>query len=212
MKLFSQGDGVFDVIAKLATSAGVIFGVWAYFHTIHPVFEKEIELQSLRVESQDLSSEVRTLNESVDSLRKEKAQITADLASLGTQQVKIKAEIYEREQQLKKTIASLKNASDAAVLNKLQYYSDKLTSAYIVASMANKGAEFDVLAHSRKILATHSPETADEYSQKAYVYFKRYVESYDGEPLKGDRVIEFAVSLFFDYKIEMLKKRASQSE
>ena len=78
--------------------------------------------------------------------------------------------------------------------------------------MANKGAEFDVLAHSRKILATHSPETADEYSQKAYVYFKRYVESYDGEPLKGDRVIEFAVSLFFDYKIEMLKKRASQSE
>jgi hypothetical protein len=211
MKFFSESDGVLDIIAKLVTSVGVIFGAWAYFNTIHPVFEKEIELQNLRLESQNLSATVRELNNSVKSLGQDKATLEINIASLNEHQGRLKSEIGESEKQLKSAIASLRNASDSAVLNKLQYYSDKLTSAYLLAVTANKRDEFDVLEYSKKILATHAPDADDEYGKQAYEYFKSYVEFHGGRELKGDRVVEFAVSLFFNYKIDLLKKRASEA-
>jgi hypothetical protein len=78
-----------------------------------------------------------------------------------------------------------------------------------LAVTANKSDSFDVLEYSRKILATHAPDAEDEYGKQAYEYFKNYVQKHDGEEIKGDRVVEFSVSLFFIYKIEVLKNRVS---
>lgn len=207
MKIFKSEDGLLDIGSKLITSAGIIFGAWAYFHTIHPVFEKEIELQDLRVEAQHLSLETEKLNASLSDLRQDRKALEANLESLWEEQGVLKEQIVAKEQALGEIIANLKTASDTAVLNKLQYYSDKITSAYLLAVASGKGGSFDVLSHSKVLLKTHVPDSKDEFARRAYDYFAMYVQKHNNDEIKGDQVIEFAVSLFFNYKIDLLKQQ-----
>ncbi|MFK4074183.1 hypothetical protein ACI2KX_10830 [Ectopseudomonas khazarica] len=212
MKLFKDEDGCLEVLAKSATILGVLFGVWAYFNTIHPVFEKEMELQGLRGESQVLASNLNELKASVAALRQDKSALLNSVGLLKGRQKDLLEEIDEKERDLRNMTASFENASDAAVLNKLQFYSNKLTSAHHLAVVAGKGETFDVFAVSKEILADNIPDKADEHARKAYSYFERYVQDRSGEEIKGSRVTEFAVSLFFDYKIGILERRMTSSQ
>ncbi|MFM5858848.1 hypothetical protein ACET53_06075 [Aeromonas veronii] len=56
MKLYKQDDGFLEHMVKISTILSLGFGVWAYFSTIHPVFEKEKELQQAKIENQSLVS------------------------------------------------------------------------------------------------------------------------------------------------------------
>ncbi|MEH6387962.1 kinetochore Spc7 family protein [Pseudomonas profundi] len=209
MKIFKEDDGLLDRVSKSITIAGVCFGAWAYFHTIHPVFEKEIELQNLRGESQTLSVQVQKLSSTLAVLQQDKISLESNIASLHSQQSKLKDNIVQKENELKIVVASFKDASDSATLNKLQYYSEKITSAYTLAVVSGRGSSFDVLGFSQELLATHIPGQDDKYGTQAYEYFKKYVNEHEGKIISGDRVIEFAVSLFFKYKIELIEQRIS---
>jgi hypothetical protein len=207
MKIFKDDDGLFDIASKLTTTAGVCFGIWAYFHTIHPVFEKEIELQNLRGESKTLSVQVESLSSTLATLKQDKSSLGSSVELLRSEKETLINDIEDKEKQLQEIIASFKSASDAAVLNKLQYYSDKLVSAYLLAISTNKGSAFNVIDYSHKILATHVPAQDDKYGQQAYEYFKKYVHAHEGKQIKGDEVVEFSISLFFNYKIDLIKQR-----
>lgn len=209
MKIFKSEDGLFDIVSKFITCAGIAFGAWAYFHTIHPVFEKEIELQTLRVEAQYLVSETDKLNSSLNELKQNRKNLEANLESLATEQAALREGIVAKEQALKEVVTSLKTASDAAVLNKLQYYSDKIMSAYLLAVASGKKSSFDVLLYSRQLLKTHTPDSKDEFDMRAYEYFEMYVQKHHNDEINSDQAIEFAISLFFNYKIDLLKQHTT---
>jgi len=212
MKIFKKEDSLLEITAKCTTIAGVAFGAWAYFHTIHPVFEKEMELQNLRGESQILTSQIDELSTSLTALQQEKRSLLNSVASLQSQQKKLLQQVAKQELELREVTTNLENASDAAVLNKLQFYANKLQSAHLLAVVSGKEEVFDVLAVSKEILANHVPDKADEHAQQAYEYFKKYVEDHSGEEIKGDKVTEYALSVFFDYKIELLEQRIAAGQ
>lgn len=140
-------------------------------------------------------------------MKQDKSSLDANIERLHNEKETLINDIENKEKQLKEIIASFKNASNAAVLNKLQYYSDKIVSAYILAISTNKGRSFSALAYSHDILNTHIPDQDDEYGKQAYEYFKKYVQAHEGKEIKGDEVVEFSISLFFNYKIDLIKQR-----
>ncbi|RUR46548.1 hypothetical protein [Vreelandella populi] len=212
MKFFKKDDGVVEILAKLTTIAGVLFGAWAYYHTIHPVFEKEMELQNLRGEAQGLTTEIGELNTSLVTLQQEKMSLLNSVALFQGQLEEIRAEIGNKEIQLHEVTANFENAADAAVLNKLQYYSNKLHSAHLLAAATGNEDSFNVLSLSQELLATHVPDEEDKYAQIAYEYFGKYVDEHSREEIKWDEATEFAVSLFFDYKIDLLRRRLADGQ
>ena len=211
MKIFKKEDGLLEITAKSTTIAGIAFGAWAYFHTIHPVFEKEMELQNLRGESQVLTSQIDELNASLVTLRQGKKFLSNNMASLQIQQEKLLEDVATKEIELREVTASLENASDAAALNKLQFYSNKLQSAHLLAVSTGKEDAFDVLSVSQELLDNHVPDKNDKHAQKAYEYFEKYVQDHSGEEIRGDKVTEYALSVFFDYKIDLLQQRIAAS-
>jgi capsule polysaccharide export protein KpsE/RkpR len=76
-----------DVVYKLLTIAGITFGAWAYFHTVHPVFTKERELLDAKAELGSVRAQISALR---DELRARQEVLAA-----------LKAETSAKEQQVK---------------------------------------------------------------------------------------------------------------
>lgn len=212
MRYFKEDDGLFDKVSKLVTIFGVMFGAWAYFHTIHPVFEKELELGKLKGEASQLRVEKEELRDEIAHIQSVKASLEKNVRTLEQQELALKNELFSKERILREVVANLKDAADTAVLNKLQYYSDKIISAYLLAVMSGKESSFDPVVYSRTLLESHSDEKGNSFDKQAYEYFSTYVKQHEGKSVKGDKVVEFAVTLFFDYKIGLLKAKSTQAE
>ena len=60
-----------------------------------------------------------------------------------------------REKELRKLNKELQSASEAAIFNKLYYFSDKILNAYLLHITTNKTEEFDVIKVAKEILNTH---------------------------------------------------------
>jgi len=207
LRLFSESDGVFDVFIKLVTVIGIAFGAWAYFHTVHPVFEKELELQVAQQEKQALEKEIKEAQHSLSNAILKRENVERSLTSLSEKEKNLQGQIVTKEAQLLELSANLEMAETSAVTNKIQYYSDKILSGYLIHISSLKQAEFDVITYSDKLLKTHSPDQSNPYDVEAYRFFQKHVEEHRGQTITGDKIVEFSVSLLFDYKIEYLKKQ-----
>lgn len=221
MKFFNEEDGLIDKINKcfaiagvFLTAAGVGFGVWAYFHTIHPVFEKELELQNLRNDKGLLTNEIQTLQENITTIKSAKVAVEKEIDSLSNEKISLhkqivglKKEVIGKEISLSQLEKSLKQASESAVLHKLQYYSDKILSGYLLSFSSGKNYDFDVVEYTKNILHTHDKKFETIYEKQAYEYVTDYVKKHEGENVSVDKIPEFAISLQFDYKIQKTRER-----
>lgn len=73
------GDSRLEILHKLFTMATFAFGVWAYVHSVKPVFDKENELQALQQQVEQLSGEVVQRRNEVDQLKNERWLLQQDL-------------------------------------------------------------------------------------------------------------------------------------
>jgi len=211
-KIINKNDSFIDVIHKISTIIGVIFGIWAYFHSIHPVFEKELELQKLRGEKEKLIKSIKELEYILDKTKKEKVQVIKNLQELQIEKEKLinqisvlKKNLIVKEKELKKLNRELQSASEAAILNKLYYFSNKIINAYLLHIATNNTKEFDVIKIAKEILNTHKKEFKNIYEKQAYDYFFSYVKRHENEKFSGDKIIEFAIRLPLEYKIQKIQ-------
>ncbi|EGQ8234465.1 hypothetical protein C4G66_RS24305 [Vibrio parahaemolyticus] len=199
MKWFKEDDGVVENALKIATALSLAFGVWAYFNTIHPVFEKEKELQQAKIENENLSKIRLSLSEQIETLGVQIKEYDSSIIKLQGQEANLKAVIAQNETKLASVTYKLGNAEKLAVLHKLNYFMDKMIHSYVLAITTGKKDSFDAVENAKMLLKTHS-ETQDPYSREAYEFFKNYVEKYDGKKVQGDDCIGFAVILPSLYK------------
>jgi hypothetical protein len=68
-RTFLGEDSWFEILQKAVTMAALAFGVWAYFYSVKPVFEKEGELQTQRALVQQLRGETRQLKNERSTLQ-----------------------------------------------------------------------------------------------------------------------------------------------
>lgn len=208
MKIFKEDESLLEIASKIFTILGIVFGGWAYFHTIHPIFQKEMELQRLSGESQALTEQILEKDADLNSLNQNKVSLETIVASLSAQQAELEREVAEKESQLREIVASFQSASDAAVMNKLQLYSEKITSSYLLAIRSGRSESFDVLGFSKELLISQVADREDEHSRQAYDYFRRYIESHGEVRIDNENVVKFALTPYFDYKIGLLEQSA----
>ncbi|MBA2848376.1 hypothetical protein G4V39_03880 [Thermosulfuriphilus ammonigenes] len=133
----------------------------------------------------------------MQQLRFEKQQIINQISTL-------KADLDAKENELGKLNRQLQFASKAAILNRLYYFSDKLINAYLLHITTHKSEEFDVIEVAKKILHTHKKDSENIYEKQAYVFYS-YVNKHEDEKFFGDKIIEFAIMLPFEYKFQKIK-------
>ena len=217
LRITNKNDSLIDIIHKICTVIGVLFGIWAYFHTIHPVFEKELELQKLRGEKEKLIKSIKEVTYSLNKVKKEKNILAKNLQQLRFEKQQIinqistlKADLDAKENELGKLNRQLQFASKAAILNRLYYFSDKLINAYLLHITTHKSEEFDVIEVAKKILHTHKKDSENIYEKQAYDFFYSYVNKHEDEKFFGDKIIEFAIMLPFEYKFQKIKTYKKQ--
>lgn len=110
--------------------------------------------------------------------------------------------IREKESELKTVNSKLGEARTIAVINKLNYYMDKIINGYLLSITTGKRNTFDAVEYAENLLKTHKQDDSDPYNEEAYIFLKRYVASYNGKKVSGDDSIAFAVTLPFLYKKE----------
>ena len=89
-------------------------------------------------------------------------------------------------------------------MNKLQLYSEKITSAYLLAIRSGKSESFDVLSFSKELLISQVAGRDDEHSRQAYDYFRDYIESHGEVRVDNESVVEFALTPYLNYKFGLL--------
>ena len=205
MKLFKTDDALFDIASKiitmLATVGTLAFGVYAYFNTIHPVFEKEKELQGLRSEKLTLESENGRLSNENISLQDKSAESIKRLNMLNENLSKTNDALVEKQNLLDKTNRELVLAQKQTVLGKLTTLREKLLNTALYEMATRRNTEFDVIVYSKTLFPNNSSKISAS-DRKAFQYFQTYIDSHNKENIvKLDDVIKFAVMLPASYTI-----------
>lgn len=206
MKIFKAEDALMDRASKTITMLVAIgtlgFGIYAYYNTIHPVFEKEKELQSLRAAKLTLKSENDILTANNTSLKTEFATSKKDLSALNDKLSKTNFIITEKQIILDKMNRDLARAKKYTVLSKLELIREKLINTAIYEMITKRNIEFDIISYSKTLL----PNDTDKISaseQQAYSIFKEYINSHNGKQIeKTDDIIKYAIMLPYLYRIK----------
>ena len=148
---FLGDDSWLEVTTKLVTLATLGFGIWVYYHSVQPVFEKESELQRQRLRAGQLTAEVSRLQ---TDRRRLQEQIE------GYQQV---GSIYRR----------------GIVLSYLSEIRLKIEQDARYA--AESSAPFDLRAHSLRYadaqlkgLGSPPPDSPESYRKAAVLFFRSF--------------------------------------
>ena len=79
MQFWTKDDGFIGGLYKVVAISALIFGVWAYFNTVHPVFEKESELLTSKLELKQLKEKGLNLSKEVSQRESELSELKQKL-------------------------------------------------------------------------------------------------------------------------------------
>lgn len=181
MKFFNPDDSIVDVVSKITTILFTIFtfifGWYAYHHTIHPIFEKEKELQRMTQERSFLSKSNADLKEQ-NALYIQQNKTSAYEASRLEQSAKeFSSEVNSKQQELTLANHKLEGMHKKLVLSELRIISGKLIQEYTISLAEKKHTEFDIIEKSYLLINNASNNNRiNKYEKEAYSYFKDYTE------------------------------------
>ena len=215
MKLFKPDDSILDVTTRLVTIAGFIFAVYVYFDKIHPVFEKERELQTansenleLELQKESLHTDIQKLEAHLTTLQEEKAALRAEIAGAEANLESVRSELLDtrevleaRNEHINSLLEENENAGHVAIKTHLERMSEKITAQYL-QSVRNPGdVAFSLEDTVSEILTDEKNDISNTFHQQAVDYMESYSKRNLPKATGKNAVIRFAVSLPFDYEI-----------
>ena len=215
VQVFKKDESLFDIGVKLATMISICFAVWAYFHTVHPRFEKENELSALKAELDVYTSEKEKILANIDSIKIEAASAKKQVDSLKFEKEKLqieiqrnekllaehKASVEEKDRHINSLLAEKKDAGHIAIYTKLEKIATQINSKYL-SSIPYDSNKFDLLSICNEIYENEAGDIDNVFEEKALSFFRAYIDSKASEAKTGDDIIHFAVYLPFEYKLE----------
>jgi predicted nuclease with TOPRIM domain len=202
----NKDEGILDYLVKALTGISLLFGMWVYVDTIHPVFEKERELQILKSENTSLEKVKAQLTKETVDLNNLVNSLKTTVSELERKESDLNLAISNRESELDRLKGKLSFAESEAVQNKLNYFTDKLINSYLIAISSGRGDKFNVVQQAKILLKSHSKHST-KYDKKAYEIFSDYVKNNSDKDFMGEsKVIEFSLMLSHRHEIERLKK------
>ena len=195
---------VVAVLGSLGTISGVSFGVYAFFNTIHPVFEKENELLNAKTELELIQS---TYSETVNDLDFQKEKLREIEVKLKDERHKLSSLLtdikkYETETTtLKQQINELKNDAERASFEAIKAHcliimSDVVDEAiranYSFSYSLNNTDNYDIKKYSIERCEDYRErEKKNGYKYKASIIFQSFtVEKLTSKSTYND-VIDF---------------------
>lgn len=206
MKFFKPEDAFMDraskTITMLATVGTLGFGVYAYYNTIHPVFEKEKELQSLRSEKLTLNAENEQLSADNIALKAEFKASKDHLSLLNEKLSTTNTVIEEKQKLLDKMNKDLTHAKKQTILSKLDIIREKLLNKSIYELSVKRNNNFNVIDYSRTLLPKDTNKISSS-EKEAFDFFNEYIDEHNGKNIKSiDDIIKYAILLPYAFKVK----------
>ncbi|EMN4678088.1 hypothetical protein RFJ04_003353 [Klebsiella variicola] len=203
MNFFKRDDGILDVITKAITVVSFIFGIWIYFHTIHPVFQKESELQDLRKEKVNIQTDNERLSKETAKIKNDLHIQTEKIKDLNERAGNLSLEIESKNSELASINEKLEIAHNEAVLSKLNLIMDKIISAYLISIVQGKNKEFNVIEYSHGLIEIHDrARELNIYDKEAYSYFVKYLdENKSRKFITDEEIFSYAIMIPYGYKM-----------
>lgn len=210
MKFFKPDDSIIDVVSKITTSLFTIFtfifGWYAYNHTIHPVFEKEKELQRMTQERMTLSKNNADLLEKNALYIQQNQKYSSESSRLKNNINKLSLEFGRKQQELDSINQKLEKTHKYVILSNLNIITGKLIEKYTLSIVANSSKEFDMVENAYTLMnEANLNSNLNQYEKEAYEYFKEYITKNKGDILKSqEEKLRFALYLAYSYQKENL--------
>jgi uncharacterized protein (DUF3084 family) len=213
MQIIKQDDSALDVLYKIFAILGIGFGVWAYYHTVQPVFQKEKKLEQLRIENHKIENERQLLNKNLNQLKNEKKALNIELlkgknelTAYQKRSKELSQMIKTKEECISNLSRSLERSNRIAKLHKLESISNQLIAKYIDSIQTSSRSDFDIIETARLLLDKEKSNVSNEYEESAVKYFEAYINKHGNKKLFDRDVIGFATSLPYDFKITIIEK------
>ncbi len=218
---FKDDDGKLDIAVKTATLAILFFAVWSYFHTVHPVFEKEKKLKKLETENEQLNSkntalksknkkvlaDIKEGEEKLSQLGKDKRVIITENKLLKEKYTSLITANAELKKNLHETLSENDNAGNIAIQNKLENMVDEVWNQKLASINSYKQEEFDLIEAALKVASEEKKNIKNPYDKIAIDYFDNYFSKLKGEKISDDKEAEVVFSVLYNYRIDQIYKR-----
>ena len=102
LNFWTKDDGFIGGIYKITATSALIFSVWAYFNTIHPVFQKEKELQTAQSLIKDLEVRRADISKDIEELQIEVSNKELELAKANDILIKTREYADEKTKEMER--------------------------------------------------------------------------------------------------------------
>ena len=148
-------DGCLDIAVKLLSIIGILFGAYAYFHTVHPIFTKEQQLLNTKVALQKLQKEGIRLEGDIKQKEERLAELENDLEEKKARMVALQQYSERKSEEaatLQRKVSKLESALDqtriltvrAIVMRHMDKIVDEAVSAEIAEKYRKEKNTFDL--------------------------------------------------------------------
>ena len=200
-KWFKKDDPCFDRISKIISIAGVVFGIWAYCSTIHPVFTKEKELLDAKNEIESLKQEIADKNKILEKVQarlvdknKDLEEVQAHLENLKKQ----KSELKAKNEELNELNQELEYQSIKAKLYIMIY---EVIDKYELIKIKNEKEKPDLKSVALEIAKLAKEKADNPIDKKAVDYFENYIKKKVPDKYKKyDLLFDVTVDFLSEYK------------
>ncbi len=202
MRILKEDDSIFEILFKIVTIGSLAFGIWAYFHSVKPVFDKEKEFLNSRYENRRLREEnegyIKNLSklelqiseqqQVVQELGIERSALEQDilkskkkLNDLRDALVKYKDMLKEKEDFINSLLSEENDAGWTAIEANVKRFRDRMFSEYIAAIQSGQKEKFDLQSVASDIIRQEGYVSGNSYHAKALDLFKKYYEKHLNE-------------------------------
>ncbi len=225
MRCFSKDESIFGVVTKIITVVGILFGIWAYFHSIRPVFQKEKEYLELQAKNSQLLFDRRTIENEISVAKKELSGLLNEQKQLKTEKLALsglvseanevlksyrdqievqKKTILEKEERVNKLLGENDKAGYFAVQYKLESMTNRLVDKYLM-SIQSGGTQFNPRNEALEIVNfENNKSSVSTFERQAIEFFEKYVSTKLSNDMPKDKIVEGIVGIPFEYQIEVV--------
>lgn len=133
IRWYKKDDGLLEAARSLSTVLTLVFGVWVFFHTVQPIFEKEQELSTTKIQLDELSYNISAKNKELKDLQLEVTNKGSELKDYEQKLTKnvdknkeLQSQIDLKEQRITDLNTSLKDANQSAIRAHVYRYMNQI--------------------------------------------------------------------------------------
>ena len=226
--IIARGDSWLKVFAIFISLIGLGFGIFAYFNSVKPVFDKEKEFIGLRAENitlvadrTSLSNQVENAKSMLDKLNKQNNLMTDKIYSANTRldstttlvdslsrlAENLRSRLRERDRRMDALLQNDQNAGFIAIEALLSKYSAILIEKYSDSYSAAPPDRFDFKNELNQLMVQEDNWLKSIYIDEAHGFLRDYIAEHYSPRMTGEEIRSAIIGIKYDFRLQQLRLR-----